>query len=140
MKLELKWMFYLITAGCIAACGGDETTNDTTDPSESSDVSDASDASDGSDATDPADTTETRAQVILALTGDSGAGATLYSTNCQACHGSSGEGGTGTELRGLRFTEGLVNSVLDGKNYMPAFGTVLTDQEIADLIAHIESL
>ena len=84
---------------------------------------------------------ENRAATILSMTGDADNGAAIYAINCQACHGASGEGGAGNgiALQGLRFDEMLLNSVLDGKNYMPAYGDTLSDQELADVVAHIES-
>ena len=141
MKIQLRWLLSLFFVGYLASCGGDESTsNEPSDASDVTDASDSSDASDLSDAADPMVPPPSRAAFILGLSGDIANGSTLYATNCQACHGATGEGGTGTVLTGLTFTEDLVNSVIDGKNYMPAFGTVLLDQEIADLIAHVESL
>ena len=118
---DLKWALTLVLAACLMACGEEGGTGDAMSPAETPDPS------------------ESRAQVILGLTGDALNGATLYGVNCEACHGQTGTGNTGTELRGLSFTEELITSVLEGKNYMPAFGTVLADQEIADIIAHVES-
>ena len=84
---------------------------------------------------------ESRAVAILSMTGDAEDGAPIYAINCQACHGASGEGGAGggIALQGLRFDETLMNSVLNGKNYMPAYGDTLSDQELADVVAHVES-
>ena len=121
----------------LVACGSE----DASEPGNTSDPTDVSDASDPGDAEDPSDAEQTRAQIILSLTGNADNGANLYASNCQACHGYDGGGGSaGTVLQGMSFSEELVTSVLDGKNYMPAFGSFLTDQDIADLIAHVESL
>lgn len=135
MKFErlLSLVFGLSLCLALGACGGDsDTDDDTTDPT---------DQSDSSDASDPTDTgEETRAQTILALTGDASAGSTTYSTNCSGCHSEDGSGGVGTNIQGWEFTEESVNAIIDGKGSMPAFGSFFTDQEIADLVAHVETL
>ncbi|MEC8051221.1 MAG: cytochrome c, partial [Myxococcota bacterium] len=95
-------------------------------------------------ADDPADPSgdveETRAQTILALTGDASAGTATYQTNCQGCHGADGDGPVGTNLQGWVMTEESVNAIIDGKGSMPGFGNYFTDQEIADLVAFVETL
>ena len=37
-------------------------------------------------------------------------------------------------------TEESVNAIIDGKGSMPGFGAYFTDQEIADLVAFVETL
>ena len=137
MKRGLGWFFMIVLSVALMACGSE----DVSESANASDPTDVSDASDADDLSDPSSTEQTRAQVILTLTGDAENGSTLYASNCQACHGYDGGGGSaGTSLQGMNFTEELVTSVLDGKNYMPAFGSFLTDQDIADLIAYVDSL
>ena len=137
MKRAYGWFFTFGLSLALVACGSE----DASEPANTSDPTDVSDTSDPGDAEDPSDAEQTRAQIILSLTGNADNGATLYASNCQACHGYDGGGGSaGTVLQGMSFSEELVTSVLDGKNYMPAFGSFLTDQDIADLIAHVESL
>jgi len=140
MKLErlLSLVFGLALCMTLSACGGDtDTDNDATDPTDQSDASDATDASDSSD---PSDTGETRAQTILALIGDASSGNATYDTNCSGCHSADGSGGVGTNIQGWTFGEESVNAILDGKGSMPGFGSFFTDQEIADLIAYVETL
>ena len=137
MKRGFGWFFVVGLSVSLMACGSE----DASEPTNTSDPTDASDASDADDGIDPSTAEQTREQLILTLTGDAENGVTLYASNCQACHGYDGSGGSaGTSLQGMNFTEDLITSVLDGKNYMPAFGSFLTDQDIADLIAHVESL
>ena len=140
MRLErlVTFLFGFTLCFALTACGSESDDSNTTDPA------DASDASDASGTDDPADPSgnseETRAQTILALTGDSSAGATTYQTNCQGCHGDDGDGPVGTNLQGWVMTEESVNAIIDGKGSMPGFGNYFTDQEIADLVAFVETL
>ena len=135
MKLErlLGLVFGLAICATLVACGEDtDTENNPVDPSEASAPSDPSNPPE-----------ETRAQAILALSGDASNGSTVYGTNCSGCHLVDGSGtdgqGTGTNLQGFQFTEESVNSIIDGIGSMPPLGQFLTDQEIADIIAHIET-
>ena len=137
MRLErfLTLFFGFTLCFALTACGSDSDDSDATDPT------DASDASATDDPSDPTDTAEeSRAQTILALTGDAASGSTLYQTNCQGCHGADGDGPVGTNLKGWVMTEESVNAIIEGKGSMPGFGNYLTDQEIADLSAHVETL
>ena len=137
MRLERLFTFLLGFTLCFAltACGSESDDSDATDPT------DASDASSTDDPSDPSDTAEeTRAQTILALTGDASAGTATYETNCQGCHGADGDGPVGTNLQGWVMTEESVNAIIDGKGSMPGFGAYFTDQEIADLVAFVETL
>ena len=78
---------------------------------------------------------------IAALTGDSAAGQAIFDANCASCHGAMGEGGTGPAIAGESDeTEELIEYVLYGEDEMPAFGDTLEDQEIADVIAYVQSL
>lgn len=66
-------------------------------------------------------------------------GAVLYETNCQGCHGVSGEGGLGVALNdGLLATlsdERIAEVIRDGlPPGMPGFSASLTEDEIASLI------
>ena len=120
MKRRFGWFFTIGLTIALVACGSE----DASESANASDPTDVSDASDPGDAEDPSTAEQTRAQMILTLTGDAENGESLYASNCQACHGYDGGGGSaGTALQGMTFTEDLVTSVLDGKNYMPAFGS-----------------
>ncbi|HMV66116.1 MAG TPA: cytochrome c [Myxococcota bacterium] len=80
-----------------------------------------------------------RADTILSLTGDETAGATIYDDNCAVCHGADGTGVTGPNLTGESVGTSVVDTVLDGKEDMPAFGSDLTDQDVADLLAWLDA-
>jgi mono/diheme cytochrome c family protein len=74
------------------------------------------------------------------VTGDTTAGADVYATSCAACHGASGEGGTGPamadEVPGKTDAE-LEDIVLNGEGSMPAVS--LGDQDLADLLAYLRA-
>lgn len=66
-------------------------------------------------------------------------GADIYSKNCARCHGAQGVKDSRTpNLQTIPLNkEELVNSITNGKNYMPAFGKKLSADDIsnvADLI------
>lgn len=77
---------------------------------------------------------------ILALEGDATAGETLFADNCASCHGADATGGTGPDLVAEGFDEDGVNIILDGEEDMPSFSADLSDQDIADIIAWVDSL
>ena len=69
-------------------------------------------------------------------------GAGIFEHNCQSCHGPGGVGGVGPKLfdnpileqRGL-FSE----TVLHGRGPMPAWGSILSEQDVADIHAWLLS-
>jgi cytochrome c6 len=73
-------------------------------------------------------------------------GAQTYALHCATCHGPSGQGGIpgapkfnrGERLMQSDFT--LLATVRRGRNVMPAFGGVLRDREILDVIAYVRTL
>lgn len=70
------------------------------------------------------------------------AGQLLYETNCAGCHGKDGNGGSGPALVGnetLQDAERTVNQILHGGGRMPAFGPVLSDEQIANLATYIRN-
>jgi len=80
------------------------------------------------------------------VVGDTELGATVYEGHCAECHGSEGEGITGTALGNpamLAFTpdEFLKYAVVNGRNgtEMKAFGDALSEEEINGVIAFIRS-
>ena len=89
---------------------------------------------------------EDRVEQILALEGDPEQGQEVYATSCVECHRESGLGeadpddpGIGESLQEAlgEGDEELVEVVLHGKEEMPAFEDVLTDQQIADVLAYV---
>jgi mono/diheme cytochrome c family protein len=108
----------LIVAGVAAGCGsgGDKT------------------------AVTPTTTTSSTATTTTATGGGQvAAGAQLFSSNCESCHGSLGAGGhVGPNLQKSPVAEHLADvekQVRHGGGAMPPFSGVLTDQEI-DAVAH----
>lgn len=72
------------------------------------------------------------------FTGVAARGAGVYEHNCQACHGAGGVGGVGPKLAKnpiLMHEELYWETVLHGRGPMPAWGSVLSHQEIADIHA-----
>ncbi len=72
------------------------------------------------------------------LTGVVERGAAVFSTNCQACHGAGASGGVGPKLAGnpiLKHEGAFWETVLYGRGAMPAWGSALSQQDIADVHA-----
>jgi len=72
------------------------------------------------------------------LTGMPARGAGLYAHNCQACHGEGASGGVGPKLARnliLKNEGAFWETVLHGRGPMPAWGAVLSHQDIADIHA-----
>lgn len=65
-----------------------------------------------------------------------------FSSNCAACHGSNGEGESGPSLVGnelLSDTNEIARTVINGFSYMPPFGDVLTDVQIASILTYVRT-
>jgi cytochrome c oxidase cbb3-type subunit 3 len=63
-------------------------------------------------------------------------GARVFELNCQACHGGDAMGGMGPRLARnpiLKHDELFRETVLYGRGPMPAWGSVLSEQDIADV-------
>jgi mono/diheme cytochrome c family protein len=81
--------------------------------------------------------------------GDPVNGSTLYADNCAACHGAEGEGGGGGTFPALKPNEfvqsntnvDLVAFIQQGREgtAMAGFEDRLTEQEIADIVAHLRT-
>jgi cytochrome c oxidase cbb3-type subunit 3 len=72
------------------------------------------------------------------LTGVAARGAGIFEHNCQACHGAGAMGGMGPKLVKnpiLTHEEVFGEAVLYGRGPMPAWGAVLSHQDIADIYA-----
>jgi mono/diheme cytochrome c family protein len=78
------------------------------------------------------------ANSVLALTGDEANGEVLYDTNCSVCHGASAEGASGPAIYN-EDADDFVEAIQQGEGSMPAFPD-LTDQDIADIIAFVDTL
>jgi len=80
---------------------------------------------------------------ILALTGDSTNGAAAFNSTCgnAACHGSDGESGPAADLSafiGVQSNEQIAKTIKFGQGSMP--GQALSDQQIADVLAYLDTL
>ena len=78
----------------------------------------------------------------------------VYARHCAPCHGKKGRGDgvaasafnpppadfTDRELMSERTDEQLLNAIKDGKAAMPAFGSVLTAEELDEVLIYIRSL
>ena len=72
------------------------------------------------------------------LTGVAARGAGIFEHNCQACHGAMAIGGMGPKLVKtpiLKQEDLFWETVLHGRGAMPAWGSVLSPQDIADIHA-----
>jgi mono/diheme cytochrome c family protein len=72
------------------------------------------------------------------LVGVAGRGSGIFEHNCQACHGQGGIGGVGPKLSKnpiLKQEEHFWDTVLHGRGPMPAWGSILSEQDIADIYA-----
>ena len=72
------------------------------------------------------------------LVGVAGRGSGIFEHNCQACHGQGGIGGIGPKLSKnpiLKQEEHFWDTVLHGRGPMPAWGSILSEQDIADIYA-----
>ncbi len=67
-------------------------------------------------------------------------GATLFASNCAVCHSADGSGGVGPRIGGGRVVEIYPDAadqilvVTNGRGGMPAFGTRLSTDEIAEVV------
>ena len=72
--------------------------------------------------------------------GDATAGKAIYEANCASCHGAAGEGSANyPSIVGKGGSE-AIDIVTNGDGAMPAFGGTLTEQQIADVVAYVETL
>jgi|GEM_PF-1477785 len=113
MKQSLSFVFAVVAALVVGACGEPPATGRVAD--------------------------------IGGLSGDATAGAGLYETHCLACHGDDARSGSAGENLADEVAEEqdeFIEAILEGKDNgaMPAFADTLSDQEIADILAHIASL
>ena len=85
--------------------------------------------------------TEPLSQTPLAegsISGVAARGAGVYEHNCQTCHGAEGVGGIGPKLAKnqiLKHEDLFLETVLHGRGQMPAWGSMLSHQDIADIHA-----
>lgn len=75
-----------------------------------------------------------------AASGDTASGASLYSASCAGCHGADAMGASGPALAGLVDSNRVIDIILNGGTSMPAFGSSLSDADIADILAYLGGL
>jgi len=76
------------------------------------------------------------------LVGVANRGAGIFEHNCQGCHGTGAMGGMGPKLARnpiLKHEDLFWETVLHGRGPMPAWGTVLSHQDIADIHAWLST-
>ncbi len=80
-----------------------------------------------------------RTEDILCLEADTANGAEVYGDRCTVCHGPDGAGlvALGSDIREKTDAE-VVESILNPVTGMTDFSSVLSDQEIADVAAHVD--
>lgn len=69
-------------------------------------------------------------------------GRQVYSTHCAVCHGDAGGGGAGPSLQDdgrLADTQFVTRQILFGSSHMPAFASVLSDEEIAHVATYVRN-
>ena len=80
---------------------------------------------------------------IADLTGDVTAGETVYTGSCAFCHTANGtENGTTPALTARvpgMSKDAIIEVVVNGSGGMPGFGSTLEDQQIADVVAYVQS-
>ena len=82
---------------------------------------------------------------ITAQAADFFKGESVYKQYCESCHGTRGQGVIGgapnfTRGQGLMKPDALLyDTILKGKNAMPAFRGVLTEEEFYDVITYLRS-
>ncbi len=77
------------------------------------------------------------------LIGVAARGSRIYAHNCRACHGDGAAGGAGPKLARnviLKNEGAFWETVLHGRGPMPAWGAVLSHQDIADVHAWLTAL
>ncbi|WP_419552787.1 c-type cytochrome [Candidatus Poriferisodalis sp.] len=73
---------------------------------------------------------------------DAALGSEVFGDSCSVCHGSDGSGGVGAALGGVDERLSIRNHlsvVWTGRGSMPPFGGILTDAEIAAVVAYQRS-
>jgi Cytochrome c, mono- and diheme variants len=69
-------------------------------------------------------------------------GRSSFSSNCASCHGANGEGDAGPSLVGnelLAEVDVVTETIIHGYSYMPPFGDMLTDAQVAAIATYIRN-
>ncbi len=128
----------VIAVVAITLTSGDDSTTTTASGSGSeapaTTVAEATGGDSGEAAETPADSAGPAADMAL--------GQSVFEANCAVCHGQNGEGGVGPQLGGgaavANFPDPAdqIAVVTDGRAAMPAWGSSLSEEEIAAVVAY----
>jgi mono/diheme cytochrome c family protein len=73
-------------------------------------------------------------------TGVAANGGSVFTSNCQSCHGATGTGGTGPNIQSSSSAT-IQSAVRSGPSSMPSYSqSEISSQQLADLIAYIATL
>lgn len=87
-----------------------------------------------------ADPASPAATPISQMQGNSTNGLSLYNRLCSSCHGAKGTLSGNAAKEAKNNPDAAVNAILNGKGSMPGFRSQLTNQEVADILAHLKTL
>ena len=130
----------IVNAGIIGCGGGNQSSTESTTNTSSTPAVET-----------PADTGSTGAS---ASGGDVAAGERIYKQRCVLCHGPEGKGDgpgaaalnpkprnhTDASYMSTQTDEQLLHSIREGKGQMPAWGKILTEEEMHSVLAYIRTL
>jgi mono/diheme cytochrome c family protein len=69
-------------------------------------------------------------------------GRRVFMNHCAECHGFDARGDEGSDLHNLRAGDALIHQIVTGgiKGEMPAYGKVLSEEDVRALIAYLRTL
>jgi cytochrome c2 len=140
----------LLAAAAAAGCGGEEEATPTPDTVTGTLPTETGPTETTETETEPTETEPTETETTETtptetepggVEGDPAAGATVFTTNCGACHTLSDAGTTGTVGPNLDDAqpplELVTDRVTNGQGAMPSFSGSLSEQQIADVSAYV---
>jgi mono/diheme cytochrome c family protein len=131
----------IVNAGIVGCGGGNQASNDTSNTSSTPPAGDGAPADTGGPGTSAAG-------------GDVALGEKVYKQRCVLCHGPEGKGDgpgaaalnpkprnhTDASYMSTQTDEQLMTSIRDGKGQMPAWGKILSQEEMTSVLAYIRTL
>jgi mono/diheme cytochrome c family protein len=143
----LATLFVIVAVGhaALVGCGG-QNTNQTSEQTNTPETTNPTTPPDqGTTSTTPADPNAVAA---------SGTGAAIYAQRCALCHGAEGRGDgpaaaslnpkprnhTDGSYMNAQTNDALLTVIRDGKGAMPAWKSVLSEEEIQAVLQHVRSL
>ena len=138
--------FAFLAAGAIAILIATGCTKQS-DQSSTSSTTTTTTASTAPDASAPAAsaTASATTSAMTATPGDAAHGKTVFTANCQSCHGATGtEGGVGPPLKNERSRKNFAQAVAWIKNPQPPmpklYPSPLNEKDVNDVAAYVETL